>query len=239
MKHAWMAVMLLLAGAGVLSAQSPRALIRNIQGTVEVKAPGAPAWVAAEEGQVLEPEALISTGFNSAAVIEAGGSTVLVRSLTRMSIREAQAAAGADRVDIQLRTGRIRADVKPPAGGGRVNFTVRSPTATASVRGTVFEFDTVNLRVEEGTVAFSGSDGLTAYVAEGQVCAPDPVSGGTAAPVEIAAAQAPPLPVGLEETAAQAPPAIPVFPAEPPSGDAPPPPATPTEPFTVGLEWED
>jgi hypothetical protein len=221
MKRVWMTMVMILAGAAALSAQSPRGLIRNLQGTVEVKAPGSPVWRAASAGQILEAETLISTGFNSTALVEVGNSTVLVRSLTRMSIREAEAAAGADRVNIQLRTGRIRAEVKPPEGGA-VHFTVRAPTATASVRGTVFEFDTVNLRVEEGTVALSGADGLAAYVEGGQICAPDPVSGGTTAPVEISAAQAPPLPAGLEEIAA------------PPPGIPP----APTDPLTVSLTWE-
>jgi hypothetical protein len=89
-----------------------------------------------------------------------------------------------------------------------VEFTVRSPIATASVRGTVFDFDTDNRRVDEGTVSISGTDSTAVYVAAGQSSSPDPVSGKTAAPVETAVAMTPPPPAGMEETAAPPPTAI-------------------------------
>jgi hypothetical protein len=217
-----MAVMLTM-GAG-LWAQSPRALVRNVQGTVEVKAPGAAAWRPAVPGQELEEETLVSTGFRSFALLEIGSSTITVRPLTRLSLREIRSGA-ADRVDIQLTVGRVRAEVKPPAGGS-VNFTVRGPSVTASVRGTVFEFDTVNLTVDEGTVAFSGADNTAVYVAAGEASAPDPVSGRTAAPVEIGAARSAPPLAGAETLDAA------------PSGPMPvsAPPVSPVSPVSVGVD---
>jgi hypothetical protein len=128
---------------------------------------------------------------------------------------------------------------------------VRSPTATASVRGTVFEFDTVNLRVAEGTVSFSGADRTAVYVAAGQSSSPDPVSGRAAAPVETAAALTPPPPAGAEDSAAPASTAIPpviVPPAPPPLPPAPPapPPDLPNPPdpasdadVGIGVHWPD
>jgi hypothetical protein len=181
-------------------AQTPGAVIRELRGTVETKDPGSSEWRPAALGQELEAETLLSTGFRSEAALDLGNSVLLVRPLTRLSLGEIAAAAGADRVEIQLRAGRIRADVRPPAGGN-VEFTVRSPTATASVRGTSFEFDTVNLRVEEGTVSFSGADQTAVFVAAGQSSSPDPVSGRTALPVETAAALAPPPPAGVDAAA--------------------------------------
>jgi hypothetical protein len=196
MKKTLVIVLVMIAGAAW--AQSPRAVIRELRGTVETKAPGASAWQAAAVGQELERETLVSTGFKSEALIELGDSTLLARPLTRLTLGEIAAAADSDRIEVQLRTGRIRADVKPPAGGS-VDFTVRSPMATASVRGTSFEFDTFTLRVDEGTVSFSGADNTAVYVAAGQSSAPDSVSGRTAAPVETAAALTPPPPAGVEE----------------------------------------
>jgi hypothetical protein len=51
----------------------------------------------------------------------------------------------------------------------KASTTVQSPSATASVRGTSFEFDTINLSVNEGTVAYSGNVGPTAMVSAGAV----------------------------------------------------------------------
>jgi hypothetical protein len=197
-------------------------VIRDLRGTVEVKGPGAPGWQAAAVGQELGGDTLVSTGFKSEALLDLGNSTLLVRPLTRLSLGELESAAKGERVELGLRAGRIRAEVKAPVGG-KVEFTVRSPIATASVRGTVFEFDTVNLKVEEGTVSFAGADRTAVYVGAGQSSAPDPASGRTAAPVETAAALTPPPPAGVEDTAVPA--ALPV-----PASEGP---------VNVGIRWED
>jgi hypothetical protein len=207
-KALMMVVMMMGAGAALLWAQSPRASIQSLQGTVEIQAPGSAVWQPAVPGQELEQETLVSTGFKSAALIRVGNSTIQVRPLTRLSLREIRAAAEGESVEVQLRVGRIRADVKPPAEGRLVNFNVRSPIATASVRGTVFEFDTVNLAVNEGTVSFSGADNTAVYVAAGQSSSPDPLSGRAAPPVETAAARTPPPPAGVETVAAPSSPVV-------------------------------
>ncbi|MDR1248819.1 MAG: FecR family protein [Treponema sp.] len=215
-------VMIMTGVAGAVWAQSPRAVIKELRGTVETKAPGSAAWQAATVGQELERETILSTGFKSEAVIGLGDSTLLARPLTRLTLGEIAAAAGSDRIEVQLRTGRIRADVKPPVGGV-VDFTVRSPMATASVRGTSFEFDTLTLMVNEGTVAFSGADRTAVYVAAGQSSSPSAVSGRAALPVETAVAMAPPPPAGVEPEA-----------LAPPAGIA----GVSQAPVTVGIVWD-
>jgi hypothetical protein len=206
------AVLALVFGVGmVVDAQSPRAVIEEVWGTVELKAPRSSVWEAALPGQEVTRETEISTGFKSSAVVRLGNSTLLVKPLTRLSLGAIQAAADTEQVDVQLRAGRIRANVNPPAAGQGVNFTVRSPSATASVRGTVFEFDTQNLTVAEGTVQFSGADNTAVYVQAGQSSAPDPVSGKAAAPVEVSAGTQATLPAGVEDIAIPAaiiPPAV-------------------------------
>jgi hypothetical protein len=68
---------------------------------------------------------------------------------------------------------------------------------TASVRGTVFEFDTINLRVNEGTVAYSGSRGRPMLVSAGNASTVDLVSGRVADPIVVAGAELlPPAPMG-------------------------------------------
>jgi hypothetical protein len=214
-------LLMMITAAGAVWAQTPRAVIKELRGTVETKDPGSAEWQAAAVGQELGPDTMLSTGFRSEAALDLGNSVLMVRPLTRLSLGEIAAAAGADRIEVQLRAGRIRADVRPPAGGN-VEFTVRSPSATASVRGTSFEFDTLNLRVEEGTVSFSGADQTAVYVAAGQSSSPDPVSGRTAVPVETAAVLAAPPPAGMETAAAPPVPAIPF-----------------AEPVKVGITWQD
>jgi hypothetical protein len=182
-------------GAAVLFAQE--AVIREISGTVEVRAPGAAAWSPAEQGQRLGLNVMISTGFKSGAVIAIGNSTLSVQPLTRLSLEELVRAAGNEKVAISLRAGRIRAEVKPPAGGTAA-FSVRSPIVTASVRGTAFEFDGVELRVEEGRVHVAGGDGGGTYVGAGHAVKTDIESGFTAGVAQAAREElTPPAPAGM------------------------------------------
>jgi hypothetical protein len=81
-------------------------------------------------------------------------------------LSEIQSTAGTENLNINLQAGRIRVDVKPPAGT-RANTTVQSPSATASVRGTEFEMDTQNVEVISGRIGLSGSDGIVVMVPAG------------------------------------------------------------------------
>jgi peptidoglycan/xylan/chitin deacetylase (PgdA/CDA1 family) len=168
-----------LLGTGGLSAQEgdeSRMVIREISGTVEIKAPDGADWVPASRGQVLERHTIVSTGFKSSALIAIGNSTLSVQPLTRLSLEELIRAGNAEKVDLTLRTGRVRANVRPPADGA-TDFVVRSPVATASVRGTVFEFNGTELRVDEGRVHLSGGGLNGAYVGVGQFVRTDMETG--------------------------------------------------------------
>jgi hypothetical protein len=191
---------LLLMSAALLGAQT--AQIRSITGTVEVKKPGAPAWEAAKAGQVLDRASLISTGFKSTALVSIGNTDITVRALTRLSLEEILAAQNDEQVTLDLRAGRIRVNVKPPVGG-KISFTVRSPVATASVRGTVFEFDGVLLRVEEGRVYLTGDNAPGVYISTGHAADGDAE---TAAPAidSIKETLSPALPAGVDAVPAAA-----------------------------------
>jgi hypothetical protein len=206
-------VFLLLAGryAGLYAQESAgsRAVIRETSGTVEIKAPGSRDWVPARSGQSIARTSVISTGFKSTAVIALGNSLLSVQPLTRLTVEEIQETAGNERVNINLQTGRIRADVKPPAGG-KTEFTVRSPSATASVRGTSFEFDGVNLRVDEGRVHVTGGDRSGTYVGAGHSVSSDIETGRMVSAAEkIRGELAPTLPAGIDSTPAVSSPARP------------------------------
>jgi hypothetical protein len=168
--------------AGRVYAEDLTALIRQCSGNVEIKVPGG-EWIPAEVGMTLSGSTLISTGFKSNAVLVIGSSNILVRPLTRLSLEELIIQGGNEQIGLELRVGRVRAEVTPPSAG-RTDFTVRGPIATASVRGTSFDFDTINLMVHDGTVAFTGRDNATVFATAGKVVSidrqgrsADPVSG--------------------------------------------------------------
>jgi len=154
-------VALLIGGAVLAFAQN--GVIRELTGEVSLKPAGTSAFVPAKAGDVVAKDTVVSTGFKSIAVIAVGSSVITVRPLTRLTLAEIQTASGTETVNVNLQAGRVKVDVKPPAGT-KANFTVQSPSATASVRGTSFECDTVNLKTLEGTVAYSGTFGAPMMV---------------------------------------------------------------------------
>jgi len=133
-------------------------VIREITGTVEIKHSGAASFVAANTGDRLGEDTIISTSFRSFAVIEVGHSTMTIRPLTRLSLTEIQTSNEEEKLNVSLQSGRVRVDVKPPTGT-RASMSVQSPSAVASVRGTSFEFDMRNLYVSNGSVSFTGTRG--------------------------------------------------------------------------------
>jgi hypothetical protein len=175
-------------------------VIRTLTGTVELKPAGAAAFVPAKAGDRVAMNTLISTGFKSTAIVVVGSTTLTVRALTRLTLTEISQSQEIERLDMNLQTGRVRVEVRPPVGT-RANTTVRSPTATASVRGTEFEIDTYTLTVLDGTVAYSGKDGRVMLVRSGDTSHTYSVNGSAADPIETEAASLlPPAPVGTDES---------------------------------------
>ena len=81
-------------------------------------------------------------------------------------------------------------------------MTIQSPIATASVRGTSFEFDTYSLTVLEGTVAFQSSSGGTMMVGAGDTSEITD-SGRPADPIQTSAAELAPPPYAGSNTGFQ------------------------------------
>jgi hypothetical protein len=190
-----MAVLILLC-TGFSFAQN--GVIKEISGTVELKRPGAAAFIAAKTGDAVTRDTVVSTGFKSTALIAIGSSVITVKPLTRLSLAELSAAEGTETINVSIQTGRVRVDVNPPAGT-KTSMSVRGPSATASVRGTSFDFDTRNLSVRHGTVAFQGSRGGVVLVRAGSSSYVQP-NGRAANPLEANAASL--LPPPMETNAA-------------------------------------
>jgi len=141
-------------------------IIRQISGTVELTPAGSDELIPAVIGSEVARDTIVSTGFRSSALIEVGSSTLTVRPLTRLSLTEIHAADDTETLSANLQAGRVRVEVRPPAGSAAA-FTMQGPSATASVRGTVFEFDARSVRVLEGSVSFSGAVGAPVLVRSG------------------------------------------------------------------------
>ena len=165
--------LLVFAVVGLFGQQ---ATIQELTGTVELKREDSAGWESAVLGQTITGGTIISTGFKSHALISIGSSSVNVRPLTRLSVAELQAAQGTETINVNLQTGRVRADVKAPVGS-RAAFNIVSPMATASVRGTIFEVSTYTLKVIEGSVEYKGRSGASVIVGAGGTSQVDEKSG--------------------------------------------------------------
>ena len=209
MKKVFLAV--LMAALVIAVGHSQTGIIREFTGEVEIKPAGSSVFTPARAGTEVARDTIVSTGFRSTAIIAIGSTTITVRPLTRLSLAEIQSSAGTENLNVSLETGRIRVDVKPPAGT-RANTVVQTPSATASVRGTGFEIDQYNIEMYDGAAMYEGNDNLKQSVSgddsssiSGDGVAQDPVqrrrtdslpstpvgageAGETQVPVEIPAA---------------------------------------------------
>jgi hypothetical protein len=197
MKKLFIMIMFCGTVCGVFSQQG---IIKDVVGTVELKPAGSSAFVLAKAGDRVALDTVVSTSFKSVAVITVGSTTLTIRPVTRLTLTEIQQAQGTEQLSVSLQAGRVRVEVRPPVGS-RADTSVKSPSATASVRGTEFEFDTYSVTVISGTVAYSGNDGRVVLVNAGGTSRVDPVTGRAADPVETSAAGLkPPSPAGADQT---------------------------------------
>ncbi len=182
-------VVVFLLGAAPLFAQEELgAFAQEIEGQVDVSIDGGD-WVALREGDAVPIDSRISTGFGSKAVLAVGDSAVItVDALTRMAIEDLVVEEGVERSALNLEVGRIQGEVERTAERP-TEFEVRSPVATASVRGTSFSFDGDTLTVTDGVVAITNAFGRERVVGAGEQSETDGYSA-PAAPAEQRARQA-------------------------------------------------
>lgn len=150
-----------ILSALAFSSFAMQATVVSTKGKAEVQTGG--SWIALKAGDTLDQGSVIQTGFKSEIILKIKESTVTVAPLSRITLqtlaeREGlNGAQGKDETSIFLDTGSLRSNVQKSADR-RVGFTVRSPVATASVRGTVFDmkarYRSVNLSTIQGRVAF-------------------------------------------------------------------------------------
>ena len=195
-----MILFILAAGSGIFAQTG---IIRELSGTVELKNAGSLSFIPAQKGDTLSQDTIISTGFKSTALIELGSAIITVRPLTRLTLTQIQTSQGNETINVNLQAGRVRVDVSPPAGT-RTAMSVSSPIATASVRGTGFDFDTRTVKVNHGTVSFKGNKGMGLLVNSGSSSRVEE-NGKAADPIQMRmAGLQPPAPVGTDSTSSAA-----------------------------------
>lgn len=115
------------------------AMVVSLTGKVEVQRDG--AWKALSVGDKVSPGDTVSTGFKSEATFkyetENHTSSIVLGALTRISFDELLSGADNDNVLLSMKSGSVRTTADR-ASDKKLNFTVKSPVATASVRGTEF-----------------------------------------------------------------------------------------------------
>ena len=145
---------LLLAAVFVVfgtSAFAADATVTFVSGKVEVQRNG--QWVALQKGDTVAKSETISTGFQSEAKIKILDSVMYLGPVTRITLEELSSTSKKDNVNVYLKTGAVRSQVKH-VDNKRVNYQVHTAVAVASCRGTGWIMDDSNtVIVTENTVA--------------------------------------------------------------------------------------
>ena len=133
-----------------------------VKGKAEIKQGG--KWIPAKTGNKIEQGNMISTGFKSELTLKIDGSVITVKPMTRLTIEEITQKNEAVSSEVYLNVGSVKADVKP-ASTKKVEFKVKTPVATASVRGTSGEIDANGLLIgTSGTWSYVNNDGIETRV---------------------------------------------------------------------------
>jgi hypothetical protein len=123
---------------GVAPPSTATATVTVMTGDVSYREDPGEEWKDAVKGQKLRAGSEIHTGPDSEVTITfSDGSFVLVRQLTETAVGDLSAPVDRPKVRMLLKMGEIAAKVNHVVAQ-EADFAIRTPTATASVRGTVF-----------------------------------------------------------------------------------------------------
>lgn len=228
MKKYILSVLVLAIFAGALPLAALDGQVVTVNGKVEIQDAGG-AWKALKAGDPLAAGSMISTGFKSEATVKLGASILTIKPLTRMTLTQLVEKEDIVNTELYLEVGNVKAEVNS-LNNKKNGFTVKSPVATASVRGTVFELGE-DLVITQGSVVLTTPLGQTRVGTVGQEL--QLVGDSIASPVAslqsqmqtitlsetpstevksaIAATSSAPAPVAPVVTASAPPPVAPVF----------------------------
>lgn len=162
MEYRRIAVLGLLVFAAYARAEAPPAKLVALVGKVEVQRGAAP-WEPAAKDMALAEGDHIHTGWKGHATVGfPDGSVVELQPMSLAAIEKtAFTEGGVSRGRILLRLGEVQAQIQK-LPGSRGDFQVRTPTTTASVRGT--HIQRISYDVGSGTQIRMGDEGLMAVL---------------------------------------------------------------------------
>lgn len=135
-------------------AENFTAQVTQVSGKAEVL--NGTSWKTLNVGDTLKNGDTVQTGFKSSLSLKVKDSVINVSALTRMTVEQLSENAQKDNVRVFVKTGGISSDVQK-SKNKKVGFTVRTPVATASVRGTEFSventFNSSSVETTRGSVA--------------------------------------------------------------------------------------
>lgn len=114
---------------------SESAKVTYIKGKVEVFRNE--KWQQLKVGDFLQEKDIVSTGFQSEMKITYKDSVMKLGALTRITFEELSTSDSKETVSVFLNTGAVRSKVNH-SSGKRVAYSVKTPVAVASVRGTEY-----------------------------------------------------------------------------------------------------
>ena len=138
-----------------VSAFAADATVTFVSGKVEVQRGG--KWIALQKGDSVSKSETISTGFQSEAKIKMMDSVMYLGPVTRVTLEELSSSGQQDNVNVYLKTGSARSQVKH-VDNKRVNYQVHTAVAVASCRGTDWIIDDSN-----NIICFDGIVAVAAY----------------------------------------------------------------------------
>ena len=94
-------------------------------------------WQQLKVGDFLQEKDIVSTGFQSEMKITYKDSVMKLGALTRITFEELSTSDSKETVSVFLNTGAVRSKVNH-SSGKRVAYSVKTPVAVASVRGTEY-----------------------------------------------------------------------------------------------------
>ncbi len=165
MKRHIFAIGIVLLAVTVFPLAALDGLVVTVNGKVEVQ-DASGAWKKLNPGDPLIAGTMISTGFKSEATVKLGASILTIRPLTRMTLTQLVEKDDIVNTELYLEVGNVKAEVNS-LNSKKNGFTVKSPVATASVRGTVFEMGD-QLVILKGSVEFVTPLGQTRTGTAGQ-----------------------------------------------------------------------
>jgi len=144
--------------SNALKEETLKGSISNLVGDVEISKDAGKTWKALTKGVSIEKGDLVSTSFDSTATIQFAHGNFNIAPMTQIRVDEFLNKDNLERAQLYMNVGRISARIDKPANI-RADFSVTTPTASASVRGSGM---TIATDEKYGTTIYA-TDGITYY----------------------------------------------------------------------------